>query len=141
MNITIVAVGRLKEDYFSAADAEYRKRLRPYCKLEVVEAKDEKALLSSIPERALVIALDERGEMPTSEQFARDLGDEAQRGGGRPIVFVIGGPDGHSQTVRNRADKLVAFGKLTIAHRLVRIVLLEQIYRAFKINRGEPYHR
>ena len=142
MNILLIVVGRLKEDYFSAADAEYRKRLRPYCKLEVVEVKDEAALLARIPERAFVVALDERGKQPTSEQLANEiLADEAQHGGGRAVVFAIGGPGGHSDALRKRADRLIAFGRLTIAHRLVRLLVLEQLYRGFKILRGEPYHR
>jgi 23S rRNA (pseudouridine1915-N3)-methyltransferase len=125
-----------------AAEAEYRKRLRPYCQLELVEVKDERALVAAIPKRALVCALDERGEQPTSEELAhRLIAREEQHGGGRTVVFAIGGPDGHSDALRKRADRLIAFGQITIAHRLIRVVLLEQLYRAFKILRGEPYHR
>jgi 23S rRNA (pseudouridine1915-N3)-methyltransferase len=78
----------------------------------------------------------------TSLAFARDvLGAEEQHGGGATVVFAIGGPDGHSDTLRARARKLISFGQLTIAHRLVRLLVLEQLYRGFRILRGEPYHR
>ena len=142
LRVRIVAVGRLKEDYLRAAEAEYFKRLRPYCQIAIDEVADEAALLRKIPQGAAVVALDERGELVTSEELARGLlGAEEQRGGGRPVVFAIGGADGHSDEVRQRADRLIAFGRLTIGHRLVRLLLAEQIYRAFTILRGHPYHR
>ena len=105
------------------------------------EAKDEAALLKALPAGAQLYVFDERGESVTSAQFADLLATEASHGAGAPVAFVIGGADGHSDAVRKRAKKLIAFGKLTIAHRLVRILVLEQLYRAFKIVRGEPYHR
>jgi 23S rRNA (pseudouridine1915-N3)-methyltransferase len=141
VKIHVAVIGRLKESYFVAADEEYRKRLRPYCTLTVHEAKDEAAMLQALPATAHVYAFDERGEALTSAQFAELLAAEAQHGGGAPVAFAIGGADGHSDAVRKRARKLIAFGRLTIAHRLVRILVLEQLYRAFKILRGEPYHR
>lgn len=141
MKIRIIAVGKLKEQYLRAAEAEYTKRLRPYCKLEILEVKDEAALLAKIPDRAHVIALDERGELRSSEEIADGFRRHQQSGGGAPIVFAIGGADGHSDAVRERADELVAFGRITIAHRLVRVLLAEQIYRGFRIVRGEPYHK
>ena len=141
MKITIAAVGRLKEPYFVAAEAEYTKRLRPYCTLAVTEAKDEAALVASLPANAHVYAFDERGDAITSAELAQLIGAEASHGGGAPIVFAIGGPDGHGDALRARARRLLAFGRMTIAHRLVRILVLEQLYRAFKILRGEPYHR
>lgn len=141
MKIHLGVVGRLKESYFTAAEDEYRKRLRPYCTLNVHEAKDEAGMLAALPTNAHLYAFDERGEALTSTQFAELLAAEAQHGGGAPIAFIIGGADGHSDAVRKRARKLIAFGKLTIAHRLVRILVLEQLYRGFKIVRGEPYHR
>ncbi len=138
MNVLVVAVGRLKESYLKQAEAEYVKRLRPYCKLEVREVKDETKLLAAIPDRAVVVALDETGATPSSREFA----DKYLRGGGGDtVVFAIGGADGHSDAVRKRAKHLVSFGKMTIAHRLVRVILAEQIYRGFRILRGEPYHR
>ena len=141
MKIVVAVVGRLKEPYLVAAEQEYTKRLRPYCTLAVQEAKDEPALLAALPAGAHLYAFDERGEQVTSAQFAELLAHEASHGAGAPVVFAIGGADGHGDALRGRARKLLAFGKMTIAHRLVRILVLEQIYRAFKIVRGEPYHR
>ena len=141
MKIHLGAIGKLKEPYFVAAEEEYRKRLRPYCTLTVHEAKDEASLLRALPADAHLYVFDERGDAITSTQFAELLAVEAQHGAGTPVAFLIGGADGHSDAVRKRAKKLIAFGRLTIAHRLVRILVLEQLYRAFKINRGEPYHR
>jgi 23S rRNA (pseudouridine1915-N3)-methyltransferase len=142
LKLTLAVVGRLKEAYFVAAEDEYRKRLRSYCTLTVVEAKDEDALLAAIPANAHLYAFDERGASMTSVAFANDiLGAEASHGGGAPVVFAIGGADGHSDVVRRRARKLISFGQLTIAHRLVRLLVLEQLYRGFRILRGEPYHR
>jgi len=136
LKVLVVAVGRLKEAYLREAEAEYRKRLRPYCSFDVVEVKDEAALLRAVPERALLIALDEGGVAPSSREFA-----ELCLSGGQTVVFAIGGPDGHSDAVRKRARHVVSFGRMTIAHRLVRVLLAEQIYRGFRILRGEPYHR
>jgi len=141
VKIHLGVVGKLKEPYFVAAEEEYRKRLRPYCTLTVHEAKDEAALLRAVPSDAHLYVFDERGDNITSAQFADLLAAEAQHGGGAPLAFLIGGADGHSDAVRKRAKKLIAFGRLTIAHRLVRILVLEQLYRGFKIMRGEPYHR
>ncbi len=142
MKLTLAVVGRLKESYLVDAEAEYRKRLRPYCTLTVHEAKDEAALLAALPANARLYAFDERGAGMSSTQFAEGiLGAEALHGGGAPVVFAIGGADGHSDALRQRAKKLIAFGQLTIAHRLVRLLAIEQLYRAFKILRGEPYHR
>ncbi len=141
MKIFVGAIGKLKEPYFVAAEDEYKKRLRPYCMLTVHEAKDEAALLRALPDGARLYVFDERGDALTSAQFADLIASEAQHGAGAPLAFLIGGADGHSDVVRKRAKRLIAFGKLTIAHRLVRILVLEQIYRAFKIVRGEPYHR
>jgi 23S rRNA (pseudouridine1915-N3)-methyltransferase len=142
MKLFVAAVGRLKEPYLIAAEDEYKKRLRPYCTLAVHEARDEAALLAALPAGAHLYAFDERGDALTSAAFAHDLLDhEQQHGGGAPVVFAIGGPDGHGDALRARARRLIAFGRLTIAHRLVRILVLEQLYRGFKILRGEPYHR
>jgi 23S rRNA (pseudouridine1915-N3)-methyltransferase len=142
MKVTLAVVGRLKESYFVEAEQEYRKRLRPYCTLEVLEAKDEAAVLAALPATAHLYAFDERGVSMTSIAFAEGvLGAEAQHGGGAPVWFAIGGADGHGDALRKRAKRLIAFGQLTIAHRLVRLLVLEQIYRGFKILRGEPYHR
>ncbi|MEZ4364032.1 MAG: 23S rRNA (pseudouridine(1915)-N(3))-methyltransferase RlmH [Kofleriaceae bacterium] len=142
MKISLLVVGRLKEPFLVAAEEDYKKRLRPYCTFNVVECKDEAALLAAIPAGAVLYAFDERGASMTSTAFSSELlGEEASHGGGRPICFAIGGADGHSDAVRQRARRLISFGQLTIAHRLVRILVVEQLYRAFRILRGEPYHR
>jgi 23S rRNA (pseudouridine1915-N3)-methyltransferase len=142
MKITVAVVGRLKEPYLVDAEREYLKRLRPYATVAVQQAKDEAALIAALPDAAHLYAFDERGEPLTSTAFAHDvLGAEQQHGGGASVIFAIGGADGHSDLVRRRARKLIAFGRLTIAHRLVRILVLEQLYRGFRILRGEPYHR
>jgi len=141
VKLTVAAVGKLKEPYLVAAAEEYAKRLRPYCTLAVTEAKDEAALLAALPANVHLYAFDERGDMITSKEVADLLAAEASHGGGAPVAFAIGGPDGHGDALRARARKLIAFGRMTIAHRLVRILVLEQLYRAFKITRGEPYHR
>jgi 23S rRNA (pseudouridine1915-N3)-methyltransferase len=141
VKVTVAAVGRLKEPYLVDACAEYEKRLRPYCTLAVTESKDEAALLAALPANAHLFAFDERGDAITSAQLAELIAAEQAHGGGAPVVFAIGGADGHGDALRARAKKLIAFGKMTIAHRLVRVLVLEQLYRAFKIVRGEPYHR
>ncbi len=106
------------------------------------EVKDEAALLAAIPAGAHLYAFDERGALLASTAFAHDvLGAEELRGAGAPVVFAIGGPEGHGDELRARAKQLIAFGRLTIAHRLVRVLVLEQLYRGFRILRGEPYHR
>jgi 23S rRNA (pseudouridine1915-N3)-methyltransferase len=141
VKVTLAAVGKLKEPYLVAAADEYIKRLRPFCTLTVHEAKDEAGLLAALPANAHLYAFDERGEMITSTQLAELLAAEQSHGGGAPVAFAIGGADGHGDVVRKRAKKLLAFGRMTIAHRLVRVLVLEQLYRSFKIIRGEPYHR
>ena len=142
MKVTLAVVGRLKESYLLEAEDEYRKRLRPFCTLAVHEAKDEAGLLAALPSNAHLYAFDERGASMSSIAFARDIiGHEQQHGAGAPVVFAIGGADGHSDAVRGRARKLLSFGQLTIAHRLVRVLVLEQIYRGYSILAGSPYHR
>jgi 23S rRNA (pseudouridine1915-N3)-methyltransferase len=142
MKIHLAVIGRLKEDYFVAAEAEYLKRLRPYGSVVVSEYKDEAAILRALPANAMVFVFDERGQSMPSTSFARDiLADAQQHGAGAPLWFVIGGADGHSDDMRARARRLLSFGQFTIAHRLVRLLVLEQIYRGFRIVRGEPYHR
>jgi 23S rRNA (pseudouridine1915-N3)-methyltransferase len=142
LKVIVAAVGRLKEPYLIAAEDEYKTRLRASCTLDVREARDDAALHAAIPAGAHLYAFDERGAPLTSLEFAHDvLGAEELRGGGAPVAFAIGGPDGHTDELRARARKLIAFGRLTIAHRLVRVLVLEQLYRGFRILRGEPYHR
>jgi 23S rRNA (pseudouridine1915-N3)-methyltransferase len=140
VRISVLAVGRLKEAYWADAEAEYRKRLPRYADVEVRELKDEAALLAAVPARARLVLLDERGENLSSEAIARQILERAQ-GDAVPLAFGIGGADGFSDAQRKRAAKLLAFGKITLPHRLCRVILLEQIYRGLSFLRGEPYHR
>ncbi|PFG15418.1 23S rRNA (pseudouridine(1915)-N(3))-methyltransferase RlmH [Bacillus sp. es.036] len=159
MNISIVTVGKLKEKYLKQGIEEYTKRLGPFAKVDVIEVPDEKApenlsetemiqvkkaegdrILSKIPSDAHVIALAINGKMKTSEQLAREL-DQLATYGKSKIAFVIGGSLGLSNEVLQRANDTLSFSKMTFPHQLMRLILVEQVYRAFKINRGEPYHK
>jgi 23S rRNA (pseudouridine1915-N3)-methyltransferase len=142
MKILVLAVGRRRADPLLEAEGEYLVRLRRHATLEIRDLRDDAALLAAIPARARLIALDEHGEQWASADLARRLiADHEMRGGGAPLVFVVGGADGLPDAVRARAERLLAFGRVTLPHRLARLVLIEQIYRAFSILRGEPYHR
>lgn len=156
MRITVVAVGRLKERFWTDACAEYAKRLSAYANVRVVEVPDRdpaksggeeagralegRAILAAIPERSHVVLLDIGGAERTSEQIAAGL-DGLMTRGTSSVTFVIGGSCGVSEEVRRRADERLSFGRITLPHNLARVVLLEQVYRAFKIMRGEPYHK
>ncbi|MBW6468076.1 MAG: 23S rRNA (pseudouridine(1915)-N(3))-methyltransferase RlmH [Coriobacteriia bacterium] len=154
MKITLVAVGRLKEAYWRDAAAEYLKRLRPYATVEVIEVPDrdvtrdearalsEEAadVLRALPDGAHVVALEISGRALSSEGFAADLADHMV-GGRSHVAFVLGGAAGLDPAVLARADSRLSLGPMTLPHQLARVVLLEQIYRAFRIVRGEPYHR
>lgn len=156
LKITVVAVGKLKEKFWAAACDEYLKRLRPYAKVAVTEIPDvdparaggvEAAreregagILAAVPECAHVILMAIEGKQRSSVDFSRHLDDLALRGASE-LAFVIGGSDGVSDAVRARADETFSFGPITLPHNLARVVLLEQLYRAFKISRGEPYHK
>ena len=159
MNISIITIGKLKEKYLKAGIDEYLKRLSSYAKVEVIEMPDEKApeelspaemeqvkhkegekLLSKIYQDTYVIALAIDGKMKSSEELADSL-DKLATYGKSKIAFVIGGSLGLSQEVLNRADEKLSFSKMTFPHQLMRLILLEQVYRAFRINRGEPYHK
>ena len=141
MKLLVLAVGRLKEEAYRAAEGEYLKRLRGKATVEVRELKDEAALLAAVPPRARLILLDEKGALWSSEELAKLLGDEELRGGGRPLVLAIGGADGWTEVARARTRETFALGRITLPHRLVRVVIAEQLYRAYTILRGEPYHR
>ena len=141
MKILLLAVGRRRADPLLEAEAEYLTRLRRHVSLEIREPRDDEALLAALPARARLIALDERGELCSSADLARLVADHEMRGAGVPLVFVIGGADGLPAAVRARAERQLAFGRITLPHRLARLLLVEQIYRAFSIVRGEPYHR
>lgn len=157
-HITILAVGRLKEKYLANGAAEYLKRLSAYARVEVVEVSDEgfaeslsplelakvkeregNRLLKRLRQGTFLIALDLRGKLFSSEEMAEILGKNALEGKG-DITFIIGGALGLSQKVLERADFRLSFSRLTFPHQLMRIILLEQIYRWFKIHRREPYH-
>ncbi len=159
MKITVISVGKLKETYLKDAIAEYSKRLTSYCKLEIVEVADEKTpdqasqaaeevvrdkegqrILKHIKDDAFVITLEIDGFMLSSEALAKKMGNLGLQGKAN-IVFVIGGSIGLGKAVRQRSDYALSFSKMTFPHQLMRVILLEQIYRAFKILKGEPYHK
>ncbi|TCZ75727.1 23S rRNA (pseudouridine(1915)-N(3))-methyltransferase RlmH [Paenibacillus albiflavus] len=159
MNIQIITVGKLKERYLVQGIAEYAKRLGAYAKVQFVEVPDEKApesmsaaeeeqvrrkegerILSSLREDSYAIALAIDGDQLASEQLAARLQDLATYGRSQ-VAFIIGGSLGLSPEVLRRADMRLSFGRMTLPHQLMRLVLVEQIYRAFKISRGEPYHK
>ena len=159
MKLTVVAVGKVKEKYLKQGMQEYIKRLGAYASVDVIEVADEKApenlseadmeevkrkegekLLAKVPADAYVISLEIMGDMVTSEQFAAKL-DKLAIHGKSKISFIIGGSLGLSEEVRQRSDYALSFSKMTFPHQLMRLILLEQIYRVFRINRGEPYHK
>lgn len=145
MGITVIAVGKLKERFWKDAVAEYTKRLGGYTKLRIVEIPDrgidfESDEIVRVAGDAHLILLAIKGTQCSSEGMSRRL-EELMTHGTSDIAFCIGGSDGVNQTVYDRADETLSFGKITLPHNLARVVLLEQIYRAFKIMRGEPYHK
>lgn len=158
MKISIVACGKIKEKYLQAGIAEFVKRLKPYCQLEFIEISEEKMpdkpspaekrqilqaegakLLQKIPQNSYVFLLDVYGKEFSSEELAAKL-DELPLQGHSNFSFVIGGPFGLSEELRQRADQKLSFSRMTFTHQMVRLLLVEQIYRCFKINRGEKYH-
>lgn len=147
--ITLLCVGKLKEKYWSQACAEYEKRLRRYCELTIVESKESvtddpveegKLLLKKISSRAYVIACDVDGQSLDSAAWAGLLQKIIEEYG-KEIVFVVGGSNGLSADVKKRADLRISFSEMTFPHQLFRVVLLEQIYRAFTIMNNEKYHK
>ena len=159
MRITIVTVGKVKEKFYRDAISEYVKRLGRYCTLEILEVADEKTpdsaapaleqqiiekegarILSCIREDAYVIALAIQGKQRSSEQLAAHMNELTVRGKSN-ICFVIGGSLGLSSQVLKRADEQLSFSPMTFPHQLMRVILLEQVYRAFRIIKGEPYHK
>jgi len=159
MNISIITIGKLKEKYLKQGIDEYLKRLTSYAKMEIIELPDEKApenlseiemeqvkekegerILSKISDDTHVIALAIEGKMKSSEHLAKDL-DQLATYGKSKVAFVIGGSLGLSSAVMKRSNDSLSFSKMTFPHQLMRLILLEQVYRAFRINRGEPYHK
>jgi len=159
MHITIISVGKLKEKYLKMGIDEYIKRLSAYAKVQLVEVNDEKApenlspaemeqvkaregerILSHIKPDTHVIALAIEGDLWSSEKLASQL-DQLPTYGKSSIAFIIGGSLGLTPAVLQRANQYMSLSKMTFPHQLVRLILLEQIYRGFKINKGEPYHK
>lgn len=159
LKIQIMMVGKIKEKHFTGGIQEYLKRLGPYGRFDLVQVPDEptpdgappaieaqikekeaERLLKQIDPGAYVIALDGRGVNPSSEELAAFLAERALRGDSH-LVFVIGGSLGLAPSVLQRADWKLSLGRMTFLHQMVPMILLEQIYRGFRINRGEPYHK
>lgn len=159
MNIKIIGVGKVKEKYFKAGIAEYAKRMGRYAKFEIVEVPDEKApetlsqaemdavmakegerILAKVKDREYVYALAIKGKERSSEEFAKEINQLATYGNS-DITFVIGGSLGLSPAVLKRTNTQISFGRFTLPHKLMRLVLAEQIYRAFTIINGLPYHK
>lgn len=159
MNVNIICVGSIKEKFFREAVEEYAKRLSAYCKLSIIEVKDEKnkekaserenekvkeaegkKILSKIKDNTYTIALAIDAKSFTSEEFADKLETIAMQKGGN-VNFVIGGSLGLSKEVLEKADEKISFSKMTFPHQLMRVIFLEQLYRAYKISTNEPYHK
>lgn len=159
MKITLITVGKIKEKYLKDAIAEYSKRLSRYCKLEIVEVADEKTpdnasdtvedairdkegerILKYIKEDAYVITLEIAGKMLTSEEMEEKI-DKLGVQGTSHIIFIIGGSIGLGREILKRSDYALSFSKMTFPHQLMRVILLEQIYRSYRIINHEPYHK
>ena len=159
MKITLLTVGKIKEKYLKDAIAEYSKRLSKYCKLEIIEVADEKTpdnasevvenvirdkegerLLKYVKDDAFVITLEIKGKMMTSEELAEKIDTLGIRGVSH-IMFIIGGSIVLGEDVIKRSDFALSFSKMTFPHQLMRVILLEQIYRSYRIISGEPYHK
>lgn len=159
MRITIICVGKIKEAFYREAVAEYEKRLRRYCTLEIIEVADEKTpdgasrlleeqirekegrrILEKLREDAYVCTLEINGKKLSSKGVARWM-EKLTVGGTSHIMFVIGGSLGLHESVSRRADLSLSFSDMTFPHQLMRVILVEQIYRAFRMIHGEPYHK
>lgn len=159
MKITIITVGKIKEKYLKDAIAEYSKRLSKYCKLDIIEVADEKTpdnaselvenqirskeaerILKHIKEDAFVVTLEINGKQLTSEELAKKI-DILGIQGHSHIAFIIGGSIGLGNEVLKKSNFALSFSKMTFPHQLMRVILLEQIYRSYRIINGEPYHK
>ena len=159
MNITVLCVGKIKEKYFTDAINEYSKRLSGFCKLTIVEVDDEKTpqnssealdnaikdkegerLLKKIPNGSYVITLEIDGKKRDSVEFSKHI-EKLCVNGNSNICFIIGGSLGLSDLIKNKSDESISFSDMTFPHQLMRVILLEQIYRSFKIINNEPYHK
>lgn len=160
MLIKLVTVGKIKEKFYKDALAEYQKRMTAYNKVEIIEVADEKApetlsdkevdqvklaegerILSKIKDDSFVVTLEINGKALDSIKFAGLIKDEMLDGFGRDMVFVIGGSNGLGDNVLARSNYRISFGKMTYPHQLMRVILMEQIYRAYRIINKEPYHK
>ena len=159
MRITLITVGKIKEKYLKDAIAEYTKRLSKYCKLEIIEVADEKTpdnasevvehairvkeaerILRYIKDDAYVITLEINGKQLSSEELADKI-DKLGVQGTSHIIFIIGGSIGLGEEVLKKSDFALSFSKMTFPHQLMRVILLEQVYRSYRIISGEPYHK
>ena len=159
MKITLITVGKLKEKYWKSAIEEYSKRLSRYCRLDIREVADEKCpenasqadqekvkdkegerILNLIPRNALVVTLEIEGKSLSSDKLARWI-DQVPHMGRDHICFIIGGSLGISPEVCRKSDMALSFSSMTFPHQMIRVILLEQIYRSFRIIRNEPYHK
>ena len=159
MKITLITVGKIKEKYLKEAIAEYTKRLSKYCKLEIIEVADEKTpdnasetveeqirikegerILKYVKDDAYVVTLEIKGKQISSEELADKINSLGISGTSH-IVLIIGGSIGLGQDVLNRSDYALSFSKMTFPHQLMRVILLEQIYRSYRIIHNEPYHK
>lgn len=159
MHIQIISVGKIKEKYLKLGIQEFEKRLKPYTKLSMIELADEQApehlsakeveqvkdkegarILQKVKDNAYVIALDLNGVQWSSEQLSKEL-ELLSIHGKSHIQFIIGGSNGLSEDVLKRANKKLSFSPMTFPHQLMKLILMEQVYRAFKIMRNEPYHK
>lgn len=159
MKVTVVCVGKVKEGFYRDALAEYGKRLGKYCRLEIIEVSDEKTpdgagplleeqikeregrrILEKLREDAFVCTLEIGGKKLSSEGFARWM-ENLTVGGTSHVTFVIGGSLGLHESVSRRSDFSLSFSDMTFPHQLMRVILTEQVYRAFRIIHGEPYHK
>ena len=160
MDIKIIAVGKIKEKFYKDAIDEYLKRMQAYNKVEIIEVADEMAaenlsekeleqvkekegerILGKISKEDYVVSLEILGKQIDSIEFAKFIENEMAEGLGRNLVFIIGGSNGLAKEVSQRSNKKLSFGKMTYPHQLMRVILTEQIYRAYRIINGHPYHK
>ncbi|MSU02788.1 23S rRNA (pseudouridine(1915)-N(3))-methyltransferase RlmH [Tissierella pigra] len=159
MNIRVVAVGKIKEKYIQEGIKEFLKRLSRYCSMDIVEIEDEKApenlsekemeivknkegerILAKVPQNSFVISLEIKGKQLSSEELSKKI-EDLMINGVNDITFVIGGSLGLSNNVTTRSDFKLSFSNMTFPHQLMRLILLEQVYRGWRIIKGEPYHK
>ena len=158
LTINVICIGKIKEKFFKDAIDEYSKRLSKYCKLNILELPDEKIpdkinstiendikskecnnIISHMKKDSYIICLDLTGKELSSEQFSKNIEDISMKSS--QVTFIIGGSLGLTEKILNLANQKICFSKMTFPHQLIRVFLLEQLFRAFKISNGETYHR